>query len=263
VSATTPERQDYSELLVRHLPWIERVAASLCRRHALDPDETDDFASWAKARLMEDDYAVLRKFRGESALTTYLTVVLSMLYRDYRVSRWGRWRPSAAARRQGPLAVQLETLVYRDGYHWSQAAEVLQARGHGSLSEREITTLIAQLPSGARGRPLQVGADPLASTPAPARADDTVVAAEAQEEQDVLARALVRAMEGLDDEDRTILKLRFWQGASVADISRTLGLEQKPLYRRLERILKTLRSALEAEGVSRDRVQALMHEEPT
>jgi RNA polymerase sigma factor for flagellar operon FliA len=261
VSARTPERQDYSELLVRHLPWIERVAASLCRRHALDPDEADDFASWAKTRLMEDDYAVLRKFRGESALTTYLTVVMSMLYRDYRVWRWGRWRPSAAARRRGPVAVQLETLVHRDGYHWSQAAAVLQARGHGSLSEREVATLIAELPPGTRGRPTEVGAEPLATTPDPARADETVLAAETQAEQDVLARALARAMEGLGDEDRTILRMRFWEGCSVADIARALRLEQKPLYRRLERTLKTLRSALEAEGVSRDRVRALLDEE--
>src|SRR5262249_26292549 len=108
---TMAERQDYSALLLQHLPWIERAAGGLCRRHALDPDECDDFASYTKARLLDDDYAVLRKFRGESALTTYLTVVLSMFFRDYRVSRWGRWRPSAAARRRGPLAVRLETLV--------------------------------------------------------------------------------------------------------------------------------------------------------
>jgi RNA polymerase sigma factor for flagellar operon FliA len=255
-----PERQDYSALLVQHLPWIERVAASLCRRHGLDPDEADDFASWAKARLMEHDYAALRKFRGESALTTYLTVVVSMLYRDYRVARWGRWRPSAAARRHGPLAVQLETLVYRDGYHWSQAAALLQARD-ASLTEREITTLIAQLPAGLRGRPVEVGADPLAATPGPARADETVVAAEAEAEQQAAERALSSAMEGLADEDRVILRLRFWEGKSVADVARALTLEQKPLYRRLERILVDLRKRLEAQGVSRERVRALLEED--
>lgn len=260
-SDTMAERQDYPTLLVSHLGWIERVAASLCRKHGLDADEADDFASWVKARLVEDDYAVLRKFRGESALTTYLTVVMNMLYRDYRVSRWGRWRPSAAARRRGPLAVQLETLVYRDGYHWSQAATALEARGAGSLSDVEVANLLAQLPSGARGRPRQVSDAPLATAADTRRADDGVLASEADAGREVARNALAGAMEGLSDEDRRIVEMRFWGGATVADIARTLRIEQKPLYRRLERILLHLRRALEAEGVSGEGIREIIDEE--
>ena len=255
------ERQDFSALLLHHLPWIERAAGALCRRHALDPDECDDFLSYARARLLDDDYAVLRKFRGESALTTYLTVVLGMFFRDYRVSRWGRWRPSAAARRRGPVAVRLETLVYRDGYHWSQAAALLQSRGDSDLSEREIAALIAQLPSGTRGRPVQVGSEPLASAAAPARADSDLLSGEAETGRDSARRALDRAMAGLGDEDRLIVKMRFWTGQTVADIARTLQLEQKPLYRRLERILAHLRTALEAEGLSGERVREIIDDD--
>jgi RNA polymerase sigma factor for flagellar operon FliA len=261
VFSTMPERQDYAALLVAHLGWIERVAAALCRRHALDPDEADDFASWAKARLVEDDYAVLRKFRGESALTTYLTVVLNMFYRDYRVSRWGRWRPSAAARRRGPLAMKVETLVYRDGYHWSQAAALLQQRGEANLSDREVAALLAQLPSGTRGRPMEVGAEPLATAPARTQADDTLLAGEAQAEREATRAALQRAMAGLDDEDRRIVEMRFWKGATVADIARVLGLDQKPLYRRLERIFRHLRTNLEAQGISADQVRELIEDD--
>src|SRR4051794_1597158 len=107
-----PDQQDLTAQLEQHLGWIRRRAAALCRHDRLDADETDDFVSVALTRLVDDDYAVLRKFRGDCALTTYLTVVLAMLYRDFRVSRWGRWRPSAEARRRGPAAVALETLVH-------------------------------------------------------------------------------------------------------------------------------------------------------
>jgi RNA polymerase sigma factor for flagellar operon FliA len=41
---------------------------------------------------------------------------------------------------------------------------------------------------------------------------------------------------------------------SVAEIARTLAIPQKPLYRRLERLLEHLREQLEAEGISRERV---------
>ena len=140
-----PNRSELEALLTNNLGWVDRVAASVCRRHGLDPDESDEFAGWARMRLVEDDYAVLRKFRGESAITTYLTVVVTMLFRDYRVSRWGRWRPSAAAKRQGDLAVRLETLVYRDGYRVDQAGEMLRAARHTDLPDRELVRLLATL----------------------------------------------------------------------------------------------------------------------
>ncbi|HEV2146432.1 MAG TPA: hypothetical protein VGR37_03360, partial [Longimicrobiaceae bacterium] len=163
-----PDRKDLEALFLENLGWIERVAASICRRHGFGGDDAEDFASWARLRIVEDDYAVLRKFRGESSVTTYLTVVVAMLFRDYRVSRWGRWRPSAAARRHGRLAVRLETLVHRDGYRLEQAGELLRTTGETDLSERELAELLARLPARSPTRPVEVGPDPLASTPAAA-----------------------------------------------------------------------------------------------
>src|SRR5919109_1132038 len=100
---TMPDRQALEALFLRNLGWIERALASVCRRYGVSRDDAEDFASWAKLKLVEDDYAVLGKFRDESSITTYLTVVIAMLFRDYRVQRWGRWRPSADARRRGPV----------------------------------------------------------------------------------------------------------------------------------------------------------------
>ncbi|MDB4950197.1 MAG: polymerase sigma factor, sigma-70 family [Gemmatimonadetes bacterium] len=255
------ERQDCASLLVQHLGWIERVAASLSRRNGLSGDEAEDFASWAKAKLVEDDYAVLRKFRGESALTTYLTVVLTMLYRDYRVAQWGRWRPSAAAKRRGPAAVRLETLVYRDGYRWRQAADLMHSRGETDLSEDELGKLLADLPAGSRGRPRQVGEAAMAAITDGADAEAGVHAAEAEQERQALGTALARAMQGLNDEDRAILRMRFWQGYSVADVARAMRLDQKPLYRRIDRLLSRLRTELEKAGISRERVRVLTDED--
>src|SRR5215211_7323506 len=108
------EHHEFEAVFVRHLDWIQRTSAAVCRRHGLQRADAQDFTSWVTLRLVENDYAILRRFRGESALTTYLVVVVATLYREYRVKRWGRWRPSAAARRAGPVAVRLETLVHRE-----------------------------------------------------------------------------------------------------------------------------------------------------
>lgn len=255
-----PDRQNPEALFLDNLGWIERVAASVCRRHGLGGDDADDFASWAKMKLVEDDYAALRKFRGESSITTYLTVVVAMLYRDYRVSRWGRWRPSAAAQRRGRVAVRLETLVHRDGHRLDQAGEILRTSGETELPDGELARILAALPDRAPMRPVEVGPEPLGGAPSAERADDRVLGAEAEAERRAADEALARALARLPPEDRLILRMRFWEELSVADIARGLDLPQKPLYRRIDRALAELRRHLEASGVSRERVRALLGE---
>jgi RNA polymerase sigma factor (sigma-70 family) len=256
------EGQDLAALLVQHLPYIDRVCAKLCRRNPAGVDEAEEFAGWAKARLIENEYAVLRKFRGESALTTYLNIVLTRLHRDFAVERRGRWRRSAAAGRAGSLAVRLETLVRRDRHTLDQAGQLLRSRGETTLSDAELARLLAGLPDAHRGRPLEVGDEPLAVAPSSDRADAGVLAGEAAAEREAARRALQQALAPLGEEDRVILTMRFWQGDSVADIARALHLEQKPLYRRLDRLLARLREDLERQGLSRQAVaEMLAHRE--
>src|SRR5918999_3660584 len=150
-------RADAEAQFVQHLPYIERTVAALSRRYGLRGDDADDFASWAKMRLIENDYAVLGKFRGGSSLPTYLTVVLSMLGREYLVHQRGRWRPSAAARRAGPLATRLETLIYRDHLSLGHAAERLRTSGETTLSDRDLAALLATLPRRDPIRPANAG----------------------------------------------------------------------------------------------------------
>jgi RNA polymerase sigma factor for flagellar operon FliA len=64
------------------------------------------------------------------------------------------------------------------------------------------------------------------------------------------AQALAKALESLPAQDRIIIKMRFDDGFSVAEIAKAMTLEQKPLYRRIEKLLIDLRRALEASGVS-------------
>jgi RNA polymerase sigma factor for flagellar operon FliA len=249
-------RQDLEALFLAQLPDIEKILAALARRHALQRDAAEEFAGWAKLRLIENDYAVLGKFRGESSLATYLTVVLAMLYREYRVQEWGRWRPSAAARRGGPLAIRLETLVLRDGMTLAEAGERLRTAGETTLSDRELGAIIARLPSRAPLRPVQAVDDP-PDAPSPDRADQIVEQEDTVTQAAAARDALDRALEALPGEDRLIVRLHYFESMSVADIARGLSIPQKPLYRRLERLLGALRARLERAGISRDHAREL------
>jgi RNA polymerase sigma factor for flagellar operon FliA len=255
------DRSSLESLFLDNLGAIDRIIAAICRRHGLGREDADDFASWAKLELVADDYAVFRKFRGESSITTYLTVVIAMCFRDYRVRHWGRWRPSAAALRHGPLAVRLETLVHRDGLRLEQAAELLRTSGETDRSDRELATLLAELPVRRPVRPVDAGPQPLAAIPARSNADDLVRSREVEAERHAAASVLHRALEELAGEDQVVLRMHYWDGMRVVDIARRLGMPPKPLYGKIERALARLRMQLEAAGVSHDRARALLGEQ--
>jgi RNA polymerase sigma factor for flagellar operon FliA len=68
-------------------------------------------------------------------------------------------------------------------------------------------------------------------------------------------------MAQLTSEDRVIVRMHIVDGLSLADVARALGIAQKPLYRRLKRLRKVLRTAMEAAGVHGDDVQGMMEGE--
>ena len=94
-----------------------------------------------------------------------------------------------------------------------------------------------------------------------AGADALVAAAEADGERRRLAAALADALAALSPDDQRLLRMHFWDGLTVAEAARRLGVPQKPLYRRIERALVTLRDRLEADGVSRGALAAVGDQE--
>ncbi len=254
----TLDRSAVEHLFLEQLPAIERVIGALCRRHGLSADDAEEFASSTRLKLIEDDYAVLRKFRGESSLPTYLTVVIARLLQEHRIARWGRWRPSAESRRRGNVAVRLETMVRRDGLRLDEAAERLRTAGETALSDRELAALLSELPIRPPLRPIEVMSESVPEAPAIEQADDFIERDDLAREQRDVQAALAEALAELNPEEQVIVRMRYWEGLSVADAARALGHEQKPLYRRLERAIDQLRACLEKRGLTRGDVMTLL-----
>src|SRR5262245_17632488 len=123
VDSGVPEKDD--QLFLKSLPAIDGAVTYVCRRHRLSADEADDFSSEVRVHFIERNYEPLRRFEGRSTLRTYLITVVNHLFLDYRNRLWGKWRPSAEASRIGPVAIQFERLVIRDGWSVEQAKELL------------------------------------------------------------------------------------------------------------------------------------------
>jgi RNA polymerase sigma factor for flagellar operon FliA len=239
-----------AEALFRdNLPLIDRVLDRVCWRARLSGADAEDFASSARISLMENDYAILRKYEGRSSLATFLAVVCEHLLADERVRQYGKWRASAEAERLGPAALLLERLLYREQRTMADAASIVRTM-HPSLTVRAVEELAARLPARV-ARPRAVDVESMEELPvaAEASADERVVATDRQRLSNRAGTAVRRALAGMPEEDRALLRFRFGREMSVADISRMMRLPQRPLYRRLESLLERLRKTLEAEGI--------------
>jgi RNA polymerase sigma factor (sigma-70 family) len=243
-------------LFLAHLAHVEKVARHACRRRGFSPEETEEFVSHTKEKILEDDYAILRKFQGKSSLKTYLTVVIQRLFLDHQNHRLGKWRPSAEAERLGPLAIQLDTMLYRDGISLDEACEILRTNHHVDASLQELHDLAAKLPYRNPPRRMK-GEEALENRPAEGMTpEERVIALEAGRRKRQILRLLKDAMRKLPPDDGLLAKMSC--GFKISQIARTLKVEQKPLYRRLEKIFKTLRQDLESHGIRPDEIGGLL-----
>jgi DNA-directed RNA polymerase specialized sigma24 family protein len=252
-AAGEPPLADPQRAFLEHLATMDRVIAAIARRNSLDADDASEFRSWLRARIIGSDYAVFRKFAGRSSLQTYLTAVLGHLFLDYRNHEWGRWRPSAAAVRLGAAAIKLDELLNRDGYALREAVEVVRS-SHPDLSARQVVALAQRLPI--RNTATEVPLEALDGSPY--EAVDALLGELGGNDDFATLRA---ALHELADEDQLILRMRFWDDVSIADIARTLRLEQKPLYRRIAAIEGQLRALLRDRGVDHERAREMLASE--
>lgn len=225
---------------------IESALRYVQFRRRVPPGDVQEFRSFVMLKLVENDYARLRKHQSPGSLTAYLGVVVHRLYLDYQVDRWGKWHPSAEARRRGPTAVELERLVYRDGYEIHEAVELLATLSGSYRSREELVRLVYELP--VRHRPRLVSEEHLhggASHP-PA---DPIERRERDARTRRLQAELRRVMASLDGGDRLVLKLRYRDRRTVPQIAEALGQDAKPLYARIRRVLDQVRTRLESAGL--------------
>jgi RNA polymerase sigma factor for flagellar operon FliA len=233
---------DYERLLLKHLDEIDQLVRTWGRRRHLSPAEQEDFAGFVRLRLIEDDYAVLRKFQERSSLWTYLSTVIGRLSLDYCAELWGRWRPSAVAERLGPHAVALERLVTRDAHPVDEAIAIVLA-GSPNVSEAQLRAMWAQLPE--RTRAVQVGEEAAAAVSAVEVSDAGVDDAARQQELARLDRALHDAFAQIAPQDRLLIALRYDQGLSIVEIAKLVQSTVPTLHRRLDKSLKHLRASLQ------------------
>src|ERR1044071_6836307 len=190
------EAETCSDYISRHFRTIQAVVGEVARRHGLSHDESDELRSRVHLRLVQNDYALVRQFRGQCTFPTYLRTVVERLRIDLQASAWGRWRPSRRAADLGPVAVQLEQLLSRDRLPVDAAGGVRQTTLRVTATRPELDALRARLPVRAQPRWMVSLDEPLTEKylvdrRTPAEREDTRT-----------ERALARALASLPARDR-------------------------------------------------------------
>lgn len=222
----------YRQLLTENYGLVVRIVRGVARRYRLTAPEHEELTSRASMKLIENNYAALRSFRGQSSLSTYLTTVIARVLLDYRTECWGRYRPSLTARRLGATAVTLEMLMHRDGLTFCEACEALHTNFGASETAAELAELRSRLPHRVSRRML--GEDALVAVAATAPEAHT----------ETLLVRLERSIADLPPSDQRMLRLRFHDGWTINRIAMSAGLPPKSAYRYFDRLLRQLRRSV-------------------
>jgi RNA polymerase sigma factor (sigma-70 family) len=244
-------------LFVSQLPTIERVIEFVCRRHHLSATDAEDFCSSVKLKFIENNYAILSKFEGRSALSTFLAVTIEHLYLDHQNKHWGKWRPSAAAKRYGPIGILLEQLTVRDGFSFDEACQALRTNHGVEASDADLNRIIAALPART---PRRFTSDSSLERVVTLEVGDAAAALEHSATADRISAILRTVLDRLEPQDRVILTMRFEDGLTVAHIATAIRHDQRLLYRRVDKLLRMLRTELESAGVDAHAVAVMLED---
>src|SRR5215213_9156070 len=195
------------DVFLEYSGTIKRITAFICRRSRLDPAEAEDFASFVNIKLIEHNYEVIRKFEGRAAFGTYLTTVIQHLSYQYRVGMWGKWRPSAEARRLGETAITLERLISRDGYTYGEAVQLLTTGNDGEYTTAQLNAIWLRLPIRVP-RPVLVSQAAPPDAAVETDASDRLASIDRQEVARAAALALDAAIEDISPDERLMLQMR-------------------------------------------------------
>jgi len=222
----------WSEFLVRYSPLIMQVI----RRHDADDDRTSECFNHVCGALSDDGFRRVLSFRpdGPARFKTWLIAVVANLCVDWRRKERGRVRPLQCVARLPELDQQVYRCIYVRGMSRIQCMETLAPR-FPELTVATVSEINARLFAlltpqqrwhlSARTPGLKPGGfdsrheddDPASqvATPGPGLDD---LAAESQEQ-----RQLQDALSQLPAQQRLLLRLRYEQNLTLAEVARLTG----------------------------------------
>ena|GEM_PF-928040 len=278
---------DYKNIIKDHFEFIEKQCfkavrlrlgenSSASAENALTiENESLELSNRVLDTLARDNYRVLREFKGNSRLTTYLTAIISRQAVDLIRKKLGRDREKERAKEFDDVGLLVYQRVIKDGYPLPDVFEELQTNHGFPGSMDELETIVQKIKGKRKQKNPRVsllnGSD--SSTNGSVVKKGTTIGIYENEfvipdtrndpEKIVMEDQRKRKMQEviqdiiaqLNGEERILLRMRFPFGEdetprTVAQVSNVLGITQKAVYKRMTRLLKKCKEQLDREGVT-------------
>ena len=268
----------YKSIITEHFTFIEKQCFKAVKLklgnhpHSGNPisieNEALELNNHVLDILQRDNYRVLKEFKGDARITTYITAIISRHAVDMIRKKLGRSRDKERAKEMGDTGLLIYQRVINENCPISEVLKELQTdHGYkGSMSDLETilqkikgknpTPPAANGSNGATGSAVktgtQVGENEYIIPDL--RGDPQQLIIEDQRKNKI-QEVIHSIITGLDGEERILLRMRFPRGdnekpASTVQVSKILGISQKAVYKRMARLLKKCKDQLNREGVN-------------
>lgn len=239
--------ETYSPVLLQIVKLFER-----------EPDHAADCFLFVSEQLSQNQFRRLRHFKpdGPARFVTWLRVVVRNLCLDWRRKEFGRQRVFDCITRLSGFDQDVYSKVYEQGLSQEEALFSLGTK-YPRLTVDEVGRSVGRIQRALTPRQLWLLStrrpmvESLESEPAddqgslerqiPDSRPDPETLSVAREDQAVLERAL----DGLSNPERLLIKLRFEQDLTLREVAGLLGLKDaQTADRRIREVLERLRKEL-------------------
>ena len=262
----TMER-DYKAEAHAHWDFINQMA----RRRFWRSEIAEEAALAVMNALAKDDWAILKKYRGEAQFGAFLKTVAAAELENFARARFGRRRPPLWVRRLGGIWEKLYAALCRERTPLHEATEFIRVgmgRADGAEVEAAAIQLLLRIPDCG----MVVEEVALDDTPELAVAAPSSPASESERrERDETLKTVFQLVVGggpeaaaklhgafkmvkisISSEERLFLKMCYQDGLPVARAGRLLGLGRFQAAARMRRLLERLRREFERAGLYKE-----------
>lgn len=266
----------YNHMINNHIEFIEKQCFKAVRLKLGDrispgntlniENEALELSNRVLDTLRQNNYRVLKEFKGNAQLTTYLSAIISRHAVDLIRKKLGRGREKERAKELGDIGLTLYQRVIKDGYSLQDVFNELRdnRKFPGSLEELEakVLKIKGKNPGGIdwgdcnhssvikNGTSIDGDEYVIPDT----KSDPQVIFMEKQRHQEIdnIIQAIISRLTG---EEKMLLHMRFpftedEKPKSVEQIAAVLAITPKAVYKRLTRLMKKCKEHLDQQGVT-------------
>jgi RNA polymerase sigma factor (sigma-70 family) len=270
---TTPFQKTIND----HFPLIERQCFSSVRKQLKHlgtlnnpvniENEALELSNQVLDTLQRDNYRVLRQFKGEAKLSTYITTIIARQAVDMVRKKLGRNREKERAQKFGKTGMMIFERVILQGSTLAEIYPELKTRENISASLEELESLLKKIKGKKNSFAYSGENNPVVKNGTTINEEgEYIIPDTANDPQELLIRQQSKQKRAevirdiiahLNGEERMILRMRFPPGneekqGKVERIAAVLGISEKAVYKRITRVLKKCRDRLNQSGVTID-----------